>query len=494
MLEQFKDWLTQVASEWRQQVAKLPAEATTADQDLNYLFRSPCQIDVLYFHHPLHNLDFRICVVSHFADEPDLQIRILGPWHPHIAASVIEEYLKDPRWQRPISKEQLRGSFLLSATASTYGDALRDRALELYRPLQTYLNNTVKSEGVNGREYGSGFLVGDCYTFGIAGSIEGTEADVPAYVSRELARLLAIQQRASSRGALSQKVSDLQGFGAFLLPPRWIVSVPQRTIREYLEGTRPVVAAHRNVVLRANYQGRPIAVTQSAFFAVAASRDEREGAAQYLNEIFAALLFQGHAAAAIAPSDLMTVNDVTAPFNSIGWEGEVNLEQINHFWGQTEWYPFEFSGSAVDLFRLRAALKDSEQYARLDDRKLVMQICLEASTALRRRECRSAFLSAWTAIELNCTTLWKRYLAPQITSQILLDELDGWDVSRITWMLRKEGLLRSEQAGPIGDLRLQRNRVLHRGYAPTESDARGACTQAMRLTSEVWQLPGPLEE
>lgn len=490
MLEQFREWLFQVASEWRRQVASLPAEAVTSDHDLNYLFRDPCQIDVLRFYHPLHNLDFRVCVISHFGDEPDLQIRMLGPYYPHIAPAVIEEYLKDPRWQRPISPEQLEQSPVLLITASTYGEALQGRVLELHRPLQTYLNNTIKSEGVNGREYGRSSLIGDCYTFSIAGSIEEAQLDVSAYVRQELARRI-LTQGTSSRAAIAHEDSKIHGFGAFLLPPTWIGAVPQRTVREYLEGVRPAQVAHRNVVLQASYRGRPSTVTQSGFFAVAASRDERELAAQYLNEIFATLLFQGHATAAIAPSDLMSASDVTQPFNAIGWDGEISLEQENHFWGQAEWYPLKLGGLAIDLSHLREALKDSEQYARHDDRKLVMQICLEASTALRRREYRSAFLSAWTAIELNCGTLWKRHITHQVTSQALLDHLDGWDISRMTGILNKEGHLRAEQARQLNAFRKQRNDVLHGGYSPSKEDAQVAGAQAMQLTSEVWQLPSP---
>jgi len=119
----------------------------------------------------------------------------------------------------------------------------------------------------------------------------------------------------------------------------------------------------------------------------------------------------------------------------------------------------------------------------------VMQLHLEAWSHLEKREDRSAFLSAWTGIELSCVEAWKHWLVRQNVSTAQLKRLLRWDINRILEMLQINEVLSINKVNELNSIREQRNGILHRGEAAKELHSKEAGKMLSELLSSIWRLP-----
>lgn len=485
-LHAFQDWLLRLISEWRREVSGLPPGVALPESGPLFRFDAPCQIDVLRIFHPLHRLDYRLCIVTHFDDEPDLRICVWGPYYPSEAAEAVERYVGHERWQRPLPEEAIARTFLDPKENPTYSDALASSIQTAYGQFKTYVNNTVKSTGVSGKEYGAGLLPGDCFSWGIAGEIELAGPDPAAWVARRLAQELRAGAPPTSESAQDGVRPRVKALGAFLLPNVWVGSVPHLRLSEMLEGAIPVHTAHRNVVLRMEHDGLHLTATQSGFFGVTTEDPVR--AARCLNGIFARLLFAGRPSMSVSPTDMVHIYDIGTPLASYSYSYTVGNEQRRRLEGEKVWFENMMPHALLDKEVVVRAVSSLGKLDEEPKRFLVMEFCLEAWTQLARRDYRGAFLSAWTAIELDCYELWRRLLVGQGADQTRMRALERWDINRVIQMLEALHALEDGEVQEVQTHRTRRNQVAHAGVQSSRLEAVQALQFAMKLTAKTWQL------
>lgn len=491
-MHQFKMWLVQVIDSWREQVGSLPGDQQRLLEARGPIFRFhyPCQIDVVHICHPYHRLDFRLCLIRHFADEPDRLVRVIGHYPPAQAAAALEEYVKLPKWQREFPHDPYRVTSLFEGE-TTYAEALTGAMLNGYSSLRTYLQNTIYSQPSEGRDFGMLALQGACFLWSVGGRIEQSQADPAAYVSAYLSKSLENGLHRGHPGADPVKRQETPGLGAFLLPPTWIGASPDLSLKEYLEGVRPEHKARWNVVLSVPCAGFTFSVTQSGFFA--ANSEDREQVSQLLNQIFASILFGDCPALSISATDLIRIGDVQRPLVSLSYEDSVRPEQVGRLEGdRTAWWPIRFR-QVLPVDEVERAMRQAEMAVAHPQQTLIKLLCLEAWSFYRRREQRSCLLSAWTGLELNIHELCSRHLSGRATSKQQKQRILGWDIGRMLDLLQLNGILGQREFDELDVARRKRNRVLHQGESVSRIEAHQSVNLLIRLTAGTWHLSVPEE-
>ncbi len=467
----------------------MPSGCGLPDNGPIFRFYAPCQVDIIHLQHKQHRLDFRLCIISHFDNEPDLALRFVGPYYPNQITQAIDDYIHSLRWQRPLPEPEKSGFLWGFGEVKTYSDALSHSIINAYSQLRTYLNNTIQSEGIDGRSLGMNSLPGGCFAWGIGGRIEKSHADAAIYAATEVHREIEQQER-RSRSVVTQKpISVKGGLGAFLLPPIWIGEAPAITVKEYLDGTHLEVKGHHNVVARLPYRNFHLFITQSGFFCL--DTDDRQSASQALNELFAAALFFDHIALTVAPTDLIAVSNVETPLTGFSLNDDVNKEQSDRLWGEPAWRGSLRRTAVIGITKIEEIARWSEKTTSESVKALVMQFCLDAWSYFYHREYRSAFLAAWTVCELACNELWECYLTGQCVTGKMKNELLRWDVSRILDLLLVNKRLSEESFYALDEVRRERNRVMHGGKLVTRESGVQIINLTMRLVSVTWKLPLP---
>ena len=367
-MNRFRQWLREVILEWRRVIEELPSGEILPPCPI-YKFQAPCQIDIVRVFHSYHRLDYRMCVVRHFADEPDLKITVFRPYYPNQAAAAVEAYVNQPKWQRLMPDDKN-----WQARGRTYGEELASTVGNAYANLQIYLNNTVQSSQIEGRDFGSIRLAGDIFAFGIAGRIETVGPDPATYIRDRVERDLEAASRSKQTSSVQVKVKRSEGLGAFLLPGTWIGEAPSLSLSQHLQQTRPEGMAHQRVVLSSNYQGSPLTVTQSGYLCLGIT--DRDEAASRINEILAAALFSDIPAFAISPTDLIVSSDLESPLTSFTIMGEGRAEQLTRLNGNGFFYGAISETEVVpihDVERILATAADISQDATAS---VATQLCL----------------------------------------------------------------------------------------------------------------------
>lgn len=488
-LRAFSRWMTQAILAWRDQARSRSPLYPSEERGPILRFDAPCQVDVLHLLHPHHRLDFRLCVIRHFQDEPDLTIHVLGPYQPAAFPAGVETYIASSLWDRPLPEADLRGGLWPPYGAMRYREVMERAIGNVYASAQTYLNNTMKSEGVDGRTYGMAALPGGCWGWGIAGRIEKAYPDAAVYVSEEIEKeRRAFAARAKSSGATAQLPKRV-GLGAFLLPPVWVGEAPRPSLRERLEGVRPALAAHRQVAISTSYAGSELLVTRSGCFLLAT--EDREKTAAILNELFSMALFMDQATMSVAPTDFVVMSDFEAPFTSYEYEDTLSSDQQARLEGEPAWsfdvrsHPVLPSSRIEDIVQAAAKLPPDPQ------RALVMRFTLDAWSHLSKRDHRNAFLSAWTGIELTVNALWARQLSEKAVVGDRRRRLLAWEAGRVLEVLQLNSVIPPALFGRLERARRLRNDVLHSGASVPSKGAREGIVSLIELAVSAWNLPVP---
>src|SRR5438445_6024721 len=87
------DWYDDFITKFRLEAAKLSdAERNKISNTDNYL--EPCQIEVFWLEQP----EFQTIICSRFADRPDREITINGPFKGYEFIEEVDKVLREPRW------------------------------------------------------------------------------------------------------------------------------------------------------------------------------------------------------------------------------------------------------------------------------------------------------------------------------------------------------------------------------------------------------------
>jgi len=282
--------------------------------------------------HRFHRLDFRLCIVRHFEDQPDMRIKVLGPYHPKDFPAAIEQYLDLSQWQRMLPEPEMLVFSENERELITYGQAMTRDIANAYAAASTYLNNTLATDGIDGRSYGMMALPGGCFSWAIAGRIEKSRLEPANYVAEQIQKELANSHRPEDILSEEPKPKQRKGLSGFLLPPVWIDSAPKVTLKARLEGVHLALPAHRKIILRTASDGVDLAVTQSGCLCLAV--EDRVLAADVLNGIFSALLVLGQPAFSVSPTDLIVQYKFNEPFTSYSFDEKVRAEQTVRLEGE----------------------------------------------------------------------------------------------------------------------------------------------------------------
>ncbi|MEK7280895.1 MAG: hypothetical protein AAB037_00895, partial [Chloroflexota bacterium] len=469
-LEKFSSWIGQAILAWRDQTRLLAPEYHAGKRGPIFRFDIPCQVDVLHLLHRYHRLDFRLCVIRHFEDEPDLKIRVLGPHQPVAFPEAVETYISSPFWDRQLPDDDVRAGLWSPRGSTRYREAMEYAIWNAYTSVHTYINNTIKSEGVDGRSYGMVALPGGCWAWGIAGAIEQVSPDASAYIAEQITRDLHVEEARASAPKIVPQPSKRRGLGAFLLPMVWVGEGPKLSLRERLEGVRPALVAHREIVVSTSYAGIDLLVTRSGCFILAT--EDREQAAAILNEIFSMALFMDESAMSVAPTDLVTMSDIDWPFTSYEYEGTLSPLQQARLEGNQSWSFDMQLHPVLPSSRIEAIVKATAQLSADPRRALVMRFTLDAWSHLNRRDYRNAFLFAWTGIELTVNSLWARQQGQKAVRGQRRSRPLSWQAGRVLKALQLIGVISSASFKRLDRARDLLNSVLHSGSAASPQDAR----------------------
>ncbi len=111
-------------STWREASEGLTAEEKTRVQYIDDL-RSPCQIMAVILENKKLRVKQQLLVISHFKDESDCDIKVIGPIDSIEASDRLLEVVKGKRFERPLPQKTF------FPTVKTYSELVQSHLLNL---------------------------------------------------------------------------------------------------------------------------------------------------------------------------------------------------------------------------------------------------------------------------------------------------------------------------------------------------------------------------
>lgn len=393
---QLKNWHVGLIQYFRKECAKLPKEKQKPIL-AQYDYSPPCQIVVFWLSRP----NWQLTITTHFEDRGDLEVAVHGPYASNIFLDEAEKVLRQPEWDRPISKNsenlnpnhpsrygervaQLLHGFVEVAKNSMFAD--HDPTGIFFRQVSSE-NEAIETFCGDKRFLDYEKLVQDAIT-GVMNQPESGRKPRPTPKKQ------------------AEPPKHGKGFGAYFLPPIIIGKLSELTISDRLHGTTGwlVPSLDRKSFIKP-FGETPVIITDGGY--VGACTGERELAIRILNTIMATFEMNGLEARAVREHEL----------SKIEYDPEtMNITSVTYDTDMARNIPFD--GYVQETTPERAVRGIKEETAKnivdaasktFEDRDTTQAVVGfgDMLAHLRNSEFPEAFIIGWKIIESHIVKKWK---------------------------------------------------------------------------------------
>lgn len=452
---------------WRKAYDKLTAEEKSGIQYIEDL-RPPCQIWVVILENRALGVTEQTWIVSHFKDEPDIDIEVIGPIDSVEASVKFLEVAKAKRFERPLpaktwfpsakSYHDLIESHLLGLIES-FRDAALQKIWTMQVPKSMFSEKRLLSEEVS--------------VWGFKGILEQEAINSIVDSLIESVRSNARQKVQDRAPAEAQKRKEVRAMGTYIYPHIWVGSRPLHTFEEDMKNKmygRERLIFHRDETFVFEKVGGFFwLATREGFIAI--TMEDASSALRLLNAFMSLLIMRGTPAFAIRDNELaqLTVDPDTGQVLSSQASIIVprmlprDMSFVRPRW-QEQLMP------VIEVSLIKQIWTDISQIANDNSALNTLNMFGEVYTHFQRDEYSQTVLLAWAMVET-----WFASTQDKVSRLEKLTEKHGstrW--KDLFELLETESAISSDMVSKLYQLRLLRNQISHSIGNATKEDAKVA--------------------
>jgi len=470
-LSNVRNWLEKFLFEFRKQYDSLSEDEKSAIANIDN-FMPPCQMLFLHF----ENVNFQYLIVTHDKNRKDGEITVYGPIPTYEAVDVLDSILKDPKWDRELTKEDKRYLW----NVEKFRDVLEQRFLYIITELRS--SPFIKPGGPTliGAKI---TLTARSFIWYIRGNITDLDpAKIVDKIIQDARKRIKDFKTVKKPVVITPPQTSIRGFGTYFYPPIWIGEAPRKTFKEKALGI--IILPEK--AFDTTYKEKVVVVNNNGYIAI--GEEDYSKAFKMLNEIMATGLLFDLPFFAARDLDISKVGIDPFSLTISSWgSGESPLKELLFYeeMGRTDLFfsPLR-KRREVKKEKIVSLIREAERITQSPDLSDSLIFLLDAYTCLQSSEYIQSFILSWIVIERHLYRLWERFLQErqiagkrknkltnplQITIDIILETLNF------------AGQLSHKEYADLMDLKNKRNNIMHKGKMVTQIEAEKCFQKAKNI-------------
>lgn len=452
-------------STWREAYEGLDAEGKASIQYIDDL-RPPCQIMVVILENKKLRVKQQLLVISHFEDEADCDIKVIGPINSTEASDRLLEAVKEKRFERSLPEKTF------FPTTRTYSELVQNHLLSLVRSfrnlvIQNIWTGKLPKSGARSKQ----LLSKEVSVWEFIGTLDNRKIKDIVSSSMQSMKSEVLRKGKSPAPKEMQKRKELKAYGALVYPHLWVGSRPTHSFEEDMRNVmydrQPNFPFIEKPVVFERIGELTWLATQKGTVGIAVT--DKILAMRFLNAFMSLLILRGTPAFVIRENELveMTLDPDTGKV--LGSQSAIILPRmlphdpsfVRPRW-QEESMPVLETSILKQIWEVIGGIANNA--AALD----TLRTFGEVYTHFQRDEYSQAILLAWVMVEK-----WYESHKEEISKVEKAAKRRGIGRKKdIIKLLEAESEMSTDIISKIYQLRLLRNQVSHTIGSATKEDAK----------------------
>jgi hypothetical protein len=475
-----KELFLNFVEEWRKRFNSMSTEERQRVTNLDQ-FSSPCQLEVIWLRSKQLDLDFQLWIVTHFENEPDVEVFIHGPIESEDAQEALATIPELTRYNRPLPEEARY------IGVKSYRGLIEGHVLGLIREFRRAAVHQIWSSvhpqpAVQMKQW----LSPDAFVWVLRGSPETVDyKTIIENIVSEARRVVGAQQPTQPKPEAKEKT---KGFGTYIYPHVWIGSRPvpsfKQQIADQMYDAMRFTIRPSKPVFATQINNTYVLATNDGFVAI--GLQDRSQAIRAMNTFMALLTLEGIPAFAVSDGEL---GDVTLDEKGIGQLNMAivlpRMQPLHPLLAMQRW-ELELM-SVVEIKKVERLWHDALDAFKDDTLTTLLGIFEEVYTHFQRGEYAQTVLLAWIFVEK-----WSNSLQSQLKKEASPDIADSrrqiYSVFEFLPFLKQIGYADKSLVDELKRLSHLRSSVIHRFTAVTKEQAESALLIVLRLLKNLSEL------
>ena len=477
--EALSQWFNRFIERFRREVVKLSDEQRKKIPNTDD-YQEPCQVEVFWLEQP----EFQIIVSSRFADRPDREIIINGPFKGYEFIDRVDDVLGESRWTKPLPRTP-------NVVLQRQGTLARAMYNTMVNDVRT-IANSVFARVDRPKDHGGTMLTRESWVGLFAGNIAETDPTerVKGIISNVILQAQISNVQPPVPAAPEQQIEATVGY---VFPPITIGLPPEpKSLKEYLYGIQ--FSWMLNKAIECKVGSDRLVFSKDGLMAL--TTKNKHIAIRVFNIISALLLLEGIPAQTIRESEAGqgSLDSETLEFRSWGMSGSTPRAMLVDQRMFERLSFLQHPRVPVEPDKLSEIVERGNRILKHPDEADELILWLEANTHLQDAEYAQSFVISWIIVERNLATSWEAFLSEKNVRgdrESKLTDFNRWSTDSILETLNLAGTLPEREYKSLMELKSKRNSFVHRGRKITRDDA----DECMKLATGIMKhdLEGLLE-
>lgn len=464
-MNNIEETLKNLIIEWRKAFDGLTEEEKEGVQYIEDL-RPPCQIKVVMLQNKVLRITEQIWIVSHFEDEPDLDISVSSIIKSAEVARELMEATRIGRFGRPLPEKTW------FPTAKTYRELIESHVLGL---IDTFRNSVLRKiwtgKTVKGGLFSRHLISEEVFVWNFQGILE--QKEIGNIVSRLIEDIKSgirkkERQRAPSE---TQKRKEITAKGTYIYPHIWVGSRPKYCFEEDMKDRmygRQSQVFHKDETVIFEKSGKLTwLATREGLIAVTV--EDTVSALRLINAFMSLLVIRGNPAFAVRENELAKLTLDPDTGKVLGSHMSIILPRMlpnDISFVRPRWE--EESMPIIEVSTIKQIWEDIGRIENNYDALDMLRMFGEVYTHFQRNEYSQAVLLAWTMVETWFASAQERVARVEKSTK-----KRGFSRTKdVIELLEAEYTISSDIVSKLFQLRILRNQVSHSMGNATKEDAK----------------------
>lgn len=457
-------------STWREACEGLNSEEKSRIQHIDDL-RPPCQIMAVILENRKTRVKKQLLIISHFKDEPDCDIKVIGPIDSTEASDRLIDVVREKRFERPLPEKTF------FPTVKTYSELVQSHLLSLvgsFRNLviQNIWTGKLPKSGVGSKQ----LLSEEVSVWEFIGKLDNRKIKDIVNSSMQGIKSEVLRRGKSQEPKEPQKQKELTAYGALIYPHLWVDSRPKHSFKEDILNVMYDRQSHFPIIERPvlfeSIGGLTWLATQEGLISVVvADKTDKILAMRLINAFMSLLILRGTPAFVVRENELIEMSLEPNTGKVLRSQSAMVLPRMlinDPSFVRPRWQEELMPVINIDI--LKQLWKAVGEIANNDAALDTLITFGEVYTHFQRAEYSQAVLLAWTIVEK-----WYESSKAEISKVEKATKRRGTSQRKdIIKLLETESKMSTDLVSKLYQLRLLRNQVSHTIGSATKEDAKFA--------------------